>query len=165
MKKIIVIGAPGSGKSTFSLKLGNKLGIPVYHLDKIWWKGDWENVTTEEFDKRIAEIVSKKMWIIDGNYRRTLDIRLKECDTVVYLDYNGIYCMVNALIRCFRNRGKVREDMGGNCIEKFDLDFIKYIVTFNRRERSDIYRSLENYKGELHIFRRRRKLNKWLDIL
>lgn len=81
------------------------------------------------------EITGKDKWIIDGNYQRTLKLRLKRSDAVIYLDYNMIFCLFNVIKRFFLNIGKVREDMGGNCVEKIDFEFISFILTFNRKNR------------------------------
>lgn len=161
MKKIIIIGCSGCGKSTLAIKLGEKLNINVYHLDKIWWYGNWQNISKDEFKIKLCEIMKNESWIIDGNYRETLDMRIEASDTVIYLDYNVIYCMINVIWRYFTNLGKVRADMGGECIEKIDLEFIEFILNFNRRNRKKIYKSLENCNKDIYIFRSRRKLNKW----
>ena len=86
MKKVIVIGCPGSGKTTFAEKLNKCTGLPLYYLDAIWHKPDKTHISREEFDKRITEIFSKDKWIIDGNYKRTIEMRLKECDAVFLFD-------------------------------------------------------------------------------
>ena len=86
MKKIIVIGCPGSGKSTLSKKLHHKLGIPVIHLDMLYWNSDKTRVNKEDFDKKLEEVLIDDSWIIDGNFRRTLELRIKESDTVIFLD-------------------------------------------------------------------------------
>lgn len=162
MKRILIIGCPGSGKSTLAKKLYARLNIDVYHLDSIWWKGNWKNVSKAEFDEKLMEIIGKDKWIIDGNYQRTLKLRLKHSDAVIYLDYNMIFCLFNVIKRFFLNIGKVREDMGENCVEKIDFEFISFILTFNRKNRRKIYDSLEGFKGEVYIFKSRGRLNRWL---
>ena len=87
MLKIMIIGSPGAGKSTFSRKLRDITGLPLYYLDTLWHKPDQTNISKEEFDARLNEIIKKDKWIIDGNYQRTLETRLRECDTVFLLDY------------------------------------------------------------------------------
>ncbi len=87
MKKIIVIGCPGGGKSTFSRALRDKTGLPLYYLDMLWHKEDKTNISREEFDCKLSEILKQNKWIIDGNFRRTLEPRLKACDTVFLLDF------------------------------------------------------------------------------
>ena len=93
MEKILIIGCSGSGKSTLAVALGEKLGLPVVHLDQLWWKEGWRNVTREEFDSRLAMAMNMDGWIIDGNYSRTMEMRLAKCDTVIYLDFGRWACL------------------------------------------------------------------------
>lgn len=84
MKKVIVIGCPGSGKSTFARRLRDKTNLPLYYLDMIWHKSDKTNITKDEFDSNLNEILRKDEWIIDGNYQLALEMRLENCDTVFF---------------------------------------------------------------------------------
>ena len=115
MEKILIIGCSGSGKSTLAVALGEKLGLPVVHLDQLWWKEGWRNVTREEFDSRLAMAMNMDGWIIDGNYSRTMEMRLAKCDTVIYLDFNRWACLRGMCQRVFGNYGKVRPDMPQGC--------------------------------------------------
>ena len=135
MERILVIGCPGSGKSRLSRILGEKLGLPVVHLDQLWWKPGWENVSVEEFDARLEEVLEGEQWIIDGNFSRTMPLRLKHCDTIVYLDYSRWTCLLGMIQRVLGSYGKVRPDMGEGCPERFDWEFVKFIWNFNRENR------------------------------
>ena len=86
MKKVIVIGCPGSGKTTFAEKLHKRMGLPLFHLDAIWHKPDRTHISREEYDERLAEILELEEWIIDGNYSRTLEVRMQACDTIFLFD-------------------------------------------------------------------------------
>ena len=94
MERILIIGCSGSGKSRLARILGKELGLPVVHLDQLWWQADWQNVTVEEFDSRLAMALSMDRWIIDGNYSRTMEARLSRCDTVIYLDFSRCVCLL-----------------------------------------------------------------------
>ena len=107
MKKVIVIGSPGAGKSTFSRKLRDKTGLPLFYLDMIWHKPDKTNITREEFHEKLEEIMEKDAWIIDGNYQRTLEIRLQTCDTVFFLDYPVEVCLEGASSRIGTTHGTI----------------------------------------------------------
>lgn len=148
MNRIIVIGCPGSGKTTLSKALAKKLGFPLIHLDRIQWKGDWECVRGEEFDRILAEEMKKPQWIIDGNYNRTIPMRLACCDTVIYLDYPTYLCLFGALKRVIKNHGRVRDDMGGNCRERFDPSFFLFILTFNLKNRKKYYKLLNDTRDK-----------------
>jgi len=135
MERIIIIGCSGSGKSTLARALKEKLGLPVVHLDQLWWKAGWKNVTQEEFDSRLAMALNMDKWIIDGNYSRTIPQRLEKCDTIIYLDFGRWECLLGMFQRVLGSYGKVRPDMAMGCPERFDWDFIKFIWNFNKNNR------------------------------
>ena len=150
MNRVIIIGCPGSGKTTLAKVLADKTGLPLVHLDKIYWQGDWQCIKGEDFDRILAEELKKPQWIIDGNYNRTIPQRLQHCDTVIYLDYPTIVSFGGALKRVISNYGRVRDDMGGNCKEKFDPSFFWFITTFNIKNRKKYHRILRDC-GEKNI--------------
>ena len=132
MERIIIIGCPGSGKTTLALELREKLGLPVIHLDQLWWKEGWKAVTQAEFDSRLAMALNMDQWIIDGNYSRTMEVRLQKCDTIIYLDYSRWQCLLGVFRRILVSRGKVRPDMAKGCPERFDWEFIRYVWNFRK---------------------------------
>ena len=125
MKKVMIIGCPGGGKSTFAKKLKNVLCLPLHHLDMIWHKPDKTNITREEFDEKLNEIMSSEKWIIDGNYQRTMEMRMEKCDTIFLLDFPLELCISGAMERV----GKKRDDMPW-IEERFDEEFKKWIMDF-----------------------------------
>ena len=139
MKKIIVIGCPGSGKSTFSRELHNILGVPLYHLDMLFWNEDKTNVGREVLIERLIEVFKKDCWIIDGNYGSTMELRIEKCDTIVFLDYPVEVC-----IEGVKNRqGKHRSDMPWVATEDDDKDFIEFIKNYNQESRPKVIKLLE----------------------
>lgn len=150
-ERILVIGSPGSGKTTFSLRLGEALAIPVVHLDRLNWYGNWQTRTKDDFEALLREALASDRFIVDGNYARTLPMRLERCDTVVFLDYPTVVSLFGVLRRIIRNHGKSRPDMGGNCPERFDAEFIRYTFSFNRKNRGLIKELLNKSPGK-HIF-------------
>ena len=166
MKRVIIIGCGGSGKSTLSRVLSEKTNLPVVHLDKLFWKEGWVNISREEFDNLLNEELKKEEWIIDGNYDRTLKERLKKSDTVIYLDYPRMTCLLGVVKRVLSNYGKVRADMAEGCPEKFDLDFIKWIWNFNKEHRDKFYKILKEEKDkQIYIFRNRKECNEFVKNL
>lgn len=158
-KKIIVIGCPGGGKSTFARKLRDKTGLPLYYLDMIWHKPDRTNTTREEFDERLSEILDRDEWIIDGNYGRTLEMRLQRCDRVFLLDFPLEVCLDGVRSRI----GKKREEMPW-IEEEFDGEFRQYIIGFAETKLPKIYGLLDKYRGktDIVIFRSREEADEYL---
>lgn len=163
MKRILVIGGNGSGKSTFSKKLAEKTGLPLIHLDKIWWRGNWEYISREEFYPLLDEELKRDEWIIDGNYEHTLERRLSFCDTVFYFDFPTAACLLGVTERVIKNYGRTRDDMGGNCPEKFDFEFYKAIFRFNKNNRPKTKALLEKYKPNVIVFRNRKQAEEYLE--
>lgn len=146
MLKIIIIGSPGSGKSTFARKLRDITNLPLYYLDMLWHKKDRTNISREEFDEKLEKILKKDKWIIDGNYQRTIETRLKECDTVFLMDYPLEVCLSGAEERV----GKKREDLPW-IEEKVDEEFKQIIVDFSKNKLPQIYKLLEKYQQNKNI--------------
>jgi len=166
MERVLVIGCPGSGKTRLAKLLGEKLRIPVTHLDQLWWTGQWENVSREEFDARLEAALEAEKWIIDGNYSRTMPIRLRYCDAIIYLDYSRWQCLAGMAQRILTNRGKSRPDMGGNCPEKFDPEFIKFIWNFNKNNRNLNYTWIAQARhARTVILKNRKEAKAFLDSI
>lgn len=163
MKKIIILGSPGAGKSTFSFALAEKTGLPLYHLDKMFWREGWVNVSKDELDAQIKDVLRKDEWIIDGNYSRTIPMRLEKCDTVFYLDYPRLVCFFGVVRRVLGSLGKTRPDMAEGCPERFDLEFLKFVWNFRKKQRAGILALLEGANAEIHIFRSRKEAKRYLD--
>lgn len=162
MIKIIIIGSPGSGKSTFARKLRDITDIPLYYLDMIWHKPDRTNISQEEFDTQLNDILQKDRWIIDGNYQRTLESRLEKCDTVFFMDFPIDVCLSGAESRI----GKKREDLPW--IEhEFDEEFRQWIIDFPENRLTQIYQKIEKYRHnkDIIIFKSRKEADEYLDSL
>ena len=158
MNKVIVIGCPGSGKTTFSEKLHKKTNLPLYYLDAIWHKPDKTHIARSEFDERLHEILNEDFWIIDGNYQRTLETRLQYCDTVFLFDLPVEVCLEGAVSRL----GKGRYDMPW--IEnELSLEFKNQIEMFPTNQLPQIYELLEKYKEKnVIIFKNRKEMDDYL---
>ena len=157
--KAIVIGCPGSGKTTFANKLAEKTKTEIFYLDTRWHLPNKDHVSREEFDRKLSEILKKDEWIIDGNYQRTLEVRLKACDTVFLFDLPTEVCIQGAMERV----GKYRPEMPWLETE-FDPGFREEIETFKIKNHDAIYTLLETYKEgrKITIFKSRREADEWL---
>ena len=163
MERVIIIGCGGSGKSTLARQLGEKTGLPVVHLDKLFWHPGWVESTKEEIDAKIMQVLAQPQWIIDGNFNRTLPERLKRCDTVIYLDFSRIACLMGVLKRVITTYGTVRPDMAEGCPERFDFEFLKWVWNFNKNKREKYYRLLNEAEGvETIVLKNRRAVKKFL---
>ena len=167
MERVLIIGCGGSGKSTLARTLGEKTGLPVVHLDKIWWApGNWQHISREEFDALLWEEMQKPQWILDGNFNRTIEVRLKQCDTVIYLDFSRFACLKNWLGRVIKNWGRTRPDMGPGCSEWFDPEMAGWIWNFNKKNRARYYELLaEVEKVDIIILKNRRQVERFLQNL
>ena len=158
MKKVLVIGCPGSGKSTFSKKLKDKLNLPLYHLDMIWNKPDKTTLEREEFDEILTNLLNEESWIIDGNYQRTLEKRIIKCDTIFLLDYQIDVCLNGA-----RERVGIKRDYMPWIEEELNQDFEERIVDFYNEKLPEIYNLLTKYDDKrIIIFKTREGSEEYL---
>ena len=159
MKKIIVIGCPGSGKSYFSKELQKITGLPLYHLDMMFWNADKTTVDKSTFMTRLNNVLKAEEWIIDGNYVSTMELRVEACDTVFFLDYPTDICLDGVKERL----GKSRSDMPW--IENTeDADFVDFIKSFSETTRPKIVNILQRYRNKsVFIFADRKEANEFLE--
>ena len=160
MKRIIVIGSPGAGKSTFARKLKENTGLPLYYLDMIFHRPDKTTVTREEFDQKLQAILQTDNWIIDGNYQRTLSLRFEACTDVFFLDFPLDLCLEGAAARI----GTVRDDMPW-VEQEFDPEFRQYILDFPKDQLPRIHDLIEKYRDirRITVFHSREEMAKWLE--
>ena len=162
MKKVIVVGCPGSGKSTFARKLQEKTGLPLYYLDMIWHKPDKTTLTKEEFDEKLRELIARDEWIIDGNYSRTLEPRLQACDTAFVFDLPLEVCLAGAQARV----GTKRIDMPWEETE-LSQEFLNYILSFSQQKLPRLLQLARQYSSQKQVvfFRSRRECDDFLKSL
>lgn len=161
--KIIIIGGPGTGKSTLANNLGRKLELPVCHIDGIHHLENWKIRDKKQRDEIILKKIQEPKWIIDGTYTSTLEKRIEKSDLIIFLDYPTIIKLKNILQRYLKNKGKEKEEIPG-CKEKMELAFIKQTMNWNKNKRETICELLEKSKDKrVLIFKNRKRLNRWYE--
>ena len=157
MKKILVIGSSGAGKSTFARRLGGATGLEVIHLDRLFWNPSWVETPKDEWPKRVEKALQGDSWIIDGNYSGTMELRLPACDTVIFLDLPRSVCVYRILKRVAFYRPGSRPDMAQGCDEKFDWDFIKWVWNYPVRSKPKVEALLERFQDTKTVIRLKSK--------
>ena len=143
MKKIIVLGCSGCGKSTFAVQLQKITKLPLYHLDNIWWKPDRTHISRDEFDKKLDDLVNRDNWIIDGDYSRTYEKRIAACDTVFFLDYDVEVCLQGIIDRV----GKERRDIPWTD-NKLDPELVKLVKNYEIEDKPVLIELFNKYSDK-----------------
>ncbi len=169
MKKVVVLGASGTGKTTVCKILGEKLNLKILHLDSVYWKKNWDHISKSEFDKYMKKfLLEHRSWAIDGNYSNNLhfDYRLEACDTIVYLDF-GIQVALHGIHeRAKRYKHISRADMAEGCIEGVDQEFLQYVAFYRKKNMLiKAYIKKHENKKRVLIFQSREELNSWVNTL
>ncbi len=145
VKRIAIIGSSGAGKSTFARQLGTLLTLPVIHLDTLFWQPGWIQMPQNEWSIIQERLIEQETWIIDGNYRSSLDTRFAAADTIIFLDFPMPLCLYRALKRRFQYAGKSRPDMNEGCPERVDWGHIKWIWNYPRYGRVSSVQKMQQY--------------------
>src|SRR5262245_8621991 len=153
MRRVLVLGSPGSGKSTFARRLADRLGAPLIHLDFYFWCAGWEPVDETTFRSRVSELVAMPEWVMDGNYSRTFDIRMPRADTAVWLECSRLTCLLRVTWRVLREYGHVRPELPPGCPEHLDLAFLRYIWDFPTKHRPRIVGAVEQFGKDVRVVR------------
>lgn len=155
MRRILLIGSPGAGKSTLARALGARFNLPVTHLDRLWWQPGWVELGHEKFRPLVEELVAAEKWVIDGNYSATWDLRMPRADTILWLDLPRRVCMWRVFRRSLTLYGKVRADLAPGCPERFDAEFFRYVWTFKAAHEEKTMDALRRHGRHARIIRLR----------
>lgn len=161
--KVLLLGASGSGKSTLAKKLGSNHKIEVTHIDMIYWKDNWVSEERDLVLDKINHVLSKKEWIIDGNYSNYyFDRRCNDADHIIFLNFNRFQSLFWVFRRYFMYKGKSRDDIGEGCIEKIDFQFIKYVLLDYPKKKKVVLPKLKHLYGDkLIILKNRRQMKEF----
>ncbi|QBB72527.1 DNA topology modulation protein [Pseudolysobacter antarcticus] len=151
MQRFLVIGSGGAGKSTFAMRLAERTGLPLIHLDALYWRAGWIEPAKAEWAARVEQLVTAERWIMDGNFGGTLERRFAACDTVIFLDLSRWLCLWRVLIRRVRYRGQVRPAMAAGCHERLSLRFIGWILGYPQKHRPMILQRLAEMRAEQRV--------------
>jgi adenylate kinase family enzyme len=136
-KRILILGPSGAGKSTLARRVGACLGVPVVHLDAIYWNPGWVPSEVGRFRERVAEAATRDTWVMDGNYTSHLDLRLPRAEAVIWLDLPRHIYFARSVLRMIRNYGQKRDDIGPGCPERLDVSFFRdWVWTYPARSRA-----------------------------
>jgi len=161
MEKVLVLGSSGAGKSTAAKELGEITGLPVVHLDSIYWQPNWVRTEKEAWQNKVKEICTMPKWIIDGNFESTLDYRLNQADTIIVLYYPRTTCLLGIFKRRMTH---VRPDHLNSCKEKIDWEFFRYVWTFNRIMIPKILGKLKKLDNKkIFIIKNKKQLKKFFN--
>ncbi len=149
MRRVLVIGSPGAGKSTLAADIARLTGLPLIHLDQHYWRSGWIEPPKEEWLAKVRQLIAGDRWIMDGNYGGSLRLRLTRADTVVHLDLPAWLCVTRILRRIVGSWRKVRPDMAEGCPEQFSAEFILYTATFRIHRRERVMRMLDGFTGRI----------------
>ena len=159
--RIIVLGCPGSGKSTFARARAARTGLPLIHLDSVWWRADGSHISRDEFDRALSELLAGEKWIMDGDYSRTYEVRLRAADTVIFLDYPEDVCMAGIVGRL----GEERPDMPWT-ESALDPELVAMVKNYARDNRPVLLDLLRRYADrQVLVFTDRTRADRWLSEL
>lgn len=148
MRRILVIGCPGAGKSTLARRLAERLGLPLIHLDREYFGPGWVEPPRAVWRERVADLAGRPDWVMDGNYSSTFDLRVPRAHVVVWLDISRWICLASVIGRVVRHYGTTRPDLGPDCIERFDWSFLKFVWSYPQRTRPKTIRMMERLRPD-----------------
>lgn len=159
----MIVGCGGAGKSTLALEMSKRFGLPVVHLDKLWWMPNWQTRSEQEFDELLGVELAKNDWIIEGNFFRTFKTRLSYADFCIFLDYDTKLCIQSVYERAEKYKGTSRPDMTEGCNEHVDDQFKNWITSFKENVRPSMLSDLKNSSIPYKVFQTREDTANWLN--
>ena len=163
----MIVGCAGSGKSTLAVRFGAVTGLPVVHIDQLYWAADWQMRDAEDYRARVKSTVAQEEWIIDGSYSSTFPERLIRADTLIFLDLPTWLCLWRVVLRSLKHYGRTRPDMPEGCHERFDWDFLKWIAGYRKRTRPRVLNLIHNAPERVrcHHLRSTREVRRFLETV
>jgi adenylate kinase family enzyme len=154
MRRVLVLGCPGAGKSTLARQISGITGLPIIHLDRHYWRPGWREPDREAWEREVAALIHRPEWVMDGNFGGTLPARLAAADTAILLDFPTWRCLARVLCRVMASRGRTRADMAPGCPERLDFKFLIYVGRYRRHDRHRHLAAIRQFGGTLVAFQR-----------
>jgi adenylate kinase family enzyme len=149
MRRVLVVGSPGSGKTRLTTRLAERLGLPAIFLDVHYWRPGWQPSDPATWRQRARELAENSEWIMDGNFSETFCLRMPRADTLVWLDYPRATCLRRVLIRSLKDYGRSRPDLPNGCPEQFDMKLLRWVWDFPVMERPQIVAGIARFGAHL----------------
>lgn len=148
MQRVLVIGSGGSGKSRLAIQLAKCTGLPLLHLDTLYWQPGWVEPSRQDWEAKVEQLVAAESWIMDGNFGGTMERRIEASDTVIFLDMSRWLCLWRVMARRIRYHGRARPNMTPGCHEKLDLQFLWWILSYPEQRGRWISRRLASLRPD-----------------
>jgi len=163
VQRVAIVGSGGAGKTTFANELGRRTGLPVLHLDHLYWRPGWVETPEDEWRRRQRDHLVGDQWIVDGNYAGTYDLRLPFSDTIIVLAPSRWVCTFRALRRCLRHHGRAVQSPG--CPERVDLSFLWWVWRYPVTTRPSLDAALADVRPDVRVveLRTRSQVREYLD--
>jgi len=167
VKRVLVIGPGGAGKSVLSRVLASVTGLPLVHLDREYWGPGWKMPDPDDWSARVAALTAGNAWILDGNHVATLEQRLERADAVVFLDFSRLTSLRGVATRLMTRAGRHRADLAPGCRNRLDRAYLHWVWRFQRETRPLVMEALARHGDRVIVttVRSRRQANAWLDAL
>jgi adenylate kinase family enzyme len=153
LRRVMVVGCAGAGKTTLARRLAHELGLPAISLDFHFWRPGWQIPGREAWREQTVALAALPAWVMDGNYSSTYDVRMPRAQYLIWLDYPRATGLRRVLLRTIQGYGRARPDLPEGCPERFDLAFLRHVWNFPRQHRPRIVAGIEQFGSHLRVIR------------